>query len=230
MRQGLRILVAATLEACLAALLDPPWMWVVGYIALVTGLVGLCAMAGWPHLLAKRLDGTVPWWSLVVFWPWHGMTRAILALRRLGSEPLTAEIHPGWLLGGWPHDRALWSQWPAVVDLTCELPRRGPEQPYLCLPTWDGTAPRQEDIRRGVAFAVEQRAKGRSVLVHCAAGHGRSATVLAAALVEAGLHATWQEAVAHMRSVRPGVGLVTEQRAALHEWAAASGGEHGTGD
>ncbi len=36
---------------------------------------------------------------------------------------------------------------------------------------------------QGVSWALAQRAAGRKVLVHCAHGHGRSATVLAAILI-----------------------------------------------
>lgn len=40
-------------------------------------------------------------------------------------------------------------------------------------------------IEQGVQWALAQRAEGRPVLVHCAHGHGRSATVLAAILIGA---------------------------------------------
>jgi hypothetical protein len=41
-------------------------------------------------------------------------------------------------IGGWPEQ----PQWlpagnPAMVDVTCELPRTFFDSPYLCLPTWD---------------------------------------------------------------------------------------------
>lgn len=38
-------------------------------------------------------------------------------------------------------------------------------------------------VVQGVSWALAQRAAGRKVLVHCAHGHGRSATVLAAILI-----------------------------------------------
>lgn len=40
-------------------------------------------------------------------------------------------------------------------------------------------------LPQGVQWALAQRAAGRPVLVHCAHGHGRSATVLAAILIGA---------------------------------------------
>lgn len=225
MRQGAVLLVAAVFEAVLASLLGGWAGWLVGYVALVTGLVAVAHLGGWTWLLGKRpRDGRVPWWSLVVLWPWHLLTRGVFHLRRaLSGETLTDRVGDRWLLGGWPHDPAARDPWPAVVDMTCELPRRAPTDAYLCLPTWDGTAPRPVDIERGAAFAVQHHREGHEVLVHCAAGHGRSTVVLAAALVRAGEHATWRDAVAALRKRRPGVRLVPEQEAALDAWVARFG-------
>ena len=54
---------------------------------------------------------------------------------------------------------------------------------YLNLAVWDTHAPTAQQIETGVQWALAQRAAGRPVLVHCAHGHGRSATVLAAILI-----------------------------------------------
>lgn len=48
---------------------------------------------------------------------------------------------------------------------------------------WDTHAPTPQQIEAGVQWALAQRASGLPVLVHCAHGHGRSATVLAAILI-----------------------------------------------
>ena len=53
--------------------------------------------------------------------------------------------------------------------------------------TYGGVGPqlqaRASRPEQGVSWALAQRAAGRKVLVHCAHGHGRSATVLAAILI-----------------------------------------------
>ncbi|MBN2799642.1 MAG: dual specificity protein phosphatase family protein [Deltaproteobacteria bacterium] len=223
MRQGHRILLAATAELAFTLMLPPSSRTVFLYITLTTAVVGLSSLMGWTRLFLKRSDGWIPLSMLVIFWPWHTFLWVVFLMQRTWSKDnLYDEVAPGWILGAWPWDHRTWERWPAVVDLTCELPRRAPAgTPYLNLPTWDGTAPTQEAIRAGVDFALTQRALGRRVLIHCAAGHGRSATVMAAALTEGGLAPSWQEAVALMRRARPSVRLIPEQEQALSTWAQA---------
>ena len=221
MKRAMPILLVGTVEIALAAWLGAPWIALLGWMAAVTVMVGASIAVRWTGLFLKNANGDMPWWVPIAFWPWLLTLRGILLLRRkVGSEPLFSEIHPGWFLGGWPYDPKVFERWPAVIDVTCELPRRRPEGPYLCLPTWDGTAPPVEDIERAVRWALAQRKQGYEILVHCAAGHSRSATVLAACLVAAHLHRDWKEAVVHMEGLRRGVHLIPEQEEVLTRWAA----------
>lgn len=74
-----------------------------------------------------------------------------------------------------------------MLDVTCELPLQLAPPAYLNLAVWDTHAPTPAQIDQGVQWAMQQRAAGRPILVHCAHGHGRSATVLGAILIgEAG--------------------------------------------
>jgi hypothetical protein len=208
--------------------------------------------------------------------------------RRKSSEPLYNQLQGTRLyIGGWP-EQAGWlpADKPAVLDVTCELPRTAADSPYLVLPTWDTqgeaagagrleagccsipctsavmtdcrqqllwllvgpgsapptvclaaplplarcltpvcclfaplprfapAAPNTQQIQRGVDWAQEQLAAGQSVYIHCAHGHGRSATVLAALLIATGRAHSAEEAVELMRWVDGGsssmlVGLIT---------------------
>lgn len=112
---------------------------------------------------------------------------------------------------------------PAVLDVTCELPLQLAPPAYLNLAVWDTHAPTPAQIERGVAWALGQRAAGCPVLVHCAHGHGRSATVLAAILIAEGAAAGPAEAEALMKAQRPRVRLNKRQMGALKAWAAARG-------
>jgi atypical dual specificity phosphatase len=72
---------------------------------------------------------------------------------------------------------------------------------YLCLPIPDGSAPSLEQTQRFVRFLDEQQLLGRAVAVHCAAGRGRTGTMLATYLISQGV--PWLEAIARVRASEP---------------------------
>jgi hypothetical protein len=191
-----------------------PCLWSAAVWAYVT--VAMTARA--PHWFGKRDDGSVAPWSYALFLPWHSVVRTTSRLdRTLSKDGLYTEIHPGWWVGGWPVEAYPWAGETAILDVTCELPRRDAEA-YLCLPTWDATDPSLADLERGVAWAVAQRAAGRTVLVHCAHGRGRSVTVLCAALAGAGVYPDWEAAYAAAAKKRR-VRITSVQRRRLVQWA-----------
>ncbi|HUR45593.1 MAG TPA: dual specificity protein phosphatase family protein [Candidatus Saccharimonadales bacterium] len=73
---------------------------------------------------------------------------------------------------------------------------------YLCLPIPDGFPPSLEQTQRFVKFLAEQQQQDRAVAVHCAAGRGRTGTMLAAYLIFQGVN--WLEATARVRASEPG--------------------------
>lgn len=218
MRHGTILTVAGMAELFAALWLPWPWMLLVAYPGAVTLAVGIATTARTPGLLGKRSDGTFPLWSYVLFASWHLLYRGLGRGWHNTDEPPFTEVHPGWYVGGWPQP-SHWTQWPAVVDVTCELPRTGPDTNYLYVPTWDRTPPEPEALRHAAQFAAQHHRAGQPVLVHCAQGHGRSVTVLVAALVEAGMHDSWRGALAHVKSLRPRARLSSAQAEALDAWA-----------
>ena len=110
----------------------------------------------------------------------------------------------------------------AILDLTCELPRRvfNPAlvPAYLCIPTFDRSAPRPADIQRAVEFARAQRRQGHDVVVHCAFGHGRSSITLLACLMAEGIVGSFAEGEAMLRKVRPLVSMSDVQKHLLEAW------------
>ena len=87
---------------------------------------------------------------------------------------------------------------------------------YLHLPVPDLTPPSPEQLDRALAFIDQQRVAGRSVVVHCLVGQGRTGTVLAAFLIRAG--ATPEHALAELRARCPGAVGTRSQEQALHAY------------
>ncbi|EFJ42305.1 hypothetical protein VOLCADRAFT_121563 [Volvox carteri f. nagariensis] len=206
---------------------------VLGYSAFVGYTVALAAsrlLAGSStKLLGKRSSsGIIHPLGWLMMLPYHLGLRVKLGVQRLiSSEALYNRVLPGWYIGGWPWSGSeLPPDSPSVLDCTCELPRTHRNR-YMCLPIWDTQAPTPALIERGVAFALTERALGKSVYVHCAHGHGRSALLLIACLLEAGHVATWEEGLAVLKAARPRVHLNSRQRQALEGWVHSRGGRDG---
>ncbi|MCC6647871.1 MAG: dual specificity protein phosphatase family protein [Polyangiaceae bacterium] len=192
-------------------MLTRPWgLAPLGWMGLSTQAVAAAYAANEPRVFGKRRDGRVPLTTWLLFAPYLALAElTVWAMSRLGREPDWDEIVPGLFLGR----RA--SRLPdgvtAVVDLTAELGRIPGDAEYLPIPTLDGAAPRQASVLELVRYLDAHRV----VAIHCAAGHGRSAMVMAALLVARGHAADAAHAEALMRDRRPGVRMSGDQRATL---------------
>lgn len=107
-----------------------------------------------------------------------------------------------------------------VVSLTEDpLPRTWVNDAGLMavhIPIPDMAAPGERQLALALDTIDRAKRSGMGVAVHCAAGKGRTGTVLAAYFVAAGLTAA--EALGKVRELRPGSVETWEQERAIEEW------------
>ncbi|WCJ19093.1 hypothetical protein M5689_001399 [Euphorbia peplus] len=195
------------------------------YASLISFLLSLAShpYINLPLILGKNTDGTFPIWSLIIFSPYLVFVRIFSLARRFvsGEEPYT-EVSDGVFVGGWPFSgAALPPGDPAIVDCTCELPRK-PEfkrNSYLCIPTWDTRAPSPGEIEAGVKWVCRKRGLNQPVFIHCAYGHGRSVAVACAVLVGLGVAENWKAAEKMIKEKRPYIRMNSLHRKSLEEWS-----------
>lgn len=209
---------------CIAANWELGWVGApVIWFGLSVVVAGLAYLLGTPAPFGKRADGSVQPLALLVIAPYRWLAWAAW-LRRRRRHPEACQAIA--TLGDatiWLGRRALASELPddtkLIVDLPCELPpSRHPTAIVRCLPTLDGRPPAIEGM---AALVDELLATDGPAFVHCAAGRGRSATLVAAALIRAGRCADAAEAVILMREHRPEV-AITKAQADAAERAAHS--------
>ncbi len=173
-------------------------------------------------LLGKnKMNGQLPLRSYIAFWPFHLWNYIeILSKKyifRRQVEDVTMVINQ-WYIGGWFSDSQCdITQWEAIVDLTAEFYERAECKHYLNIPVWDGNPPSVVDIDRAAKF-ISKHAKYGPTLCHCAAGIGRSSTVMCAALVDSKMASDYKEAFKMIQAKRPIVRLNRKMIAALEEW------------
>jgi protein-tyrosine phosphatase len=188
-----------------------------GWLLLWPALDGLLLSAAYaglgPRVCGKRANGRLAWWAVLVFLPYLGLTWVVWHLNRAVSRELPChEVAPTLWVGRRPFVHELPPGVNLVVDLTAEFvahPKVLRGRTYLCLPTLDLSAPEEKAFQHLVSHIAGWQG---IVYIHCAAGHGRSATLAAAVLIARGLANSVEEAEKVMRKARPGIRLAPTQR------------------
>ena len=169
-------------------------------------LVGCAYGSVGPALFGKQSNGRLAIVNFTLLLPYIVLAWATWAIARLvTSEPPCSEVSPGLWIGRRPLTRELPPDLAVVVDLTCELwePGRIRRMPgYVCQPTLDESfppPPRSAELIRRLASM-----RG-TMLIHCAQGHGRSATLAAAVMVARGVASDFEDATRRVKLARPAI-------------------------
>jgi hypothetical protein len=176
-----------------------------------------------PRMLLKQADGRRRLIGWVLFAPYFLLTAVTFGLHRLLSREApyveaTRNLYFGRRLSTVELTAA---GWPSVLDLAGEFTasRSARELPrYRSLPVLDATAPTEAELHSAVAWIAKGVASG-SVYVHCALGHGRSACVVIAYLLEQRTVADVADGERLLQSLRPSVRLRRTQFEALERFA-----------
>lgn len=190
--------------------------------------VGFAYMFNEPKAFGKKSDGRLNFFSYLVYWPYHLLNSfSLFVFRRVARENAFDKIDNNVYLGCRLNrgDGQFISRLNirSVLDLTCEFSETASlrQLSCRCIPVLDTCAPTLSELRDGAAW-INQQSKEGAVYVHCALGHGRSATFVAAYLLLNGKAHSAQEAINQVAALRHGIELSASQRALLEQMAEAS--------
>ena len=210
-RLALRYGLGSAVCAALAVNLGGAWLWLLwpcAALLLVALNYALFGAAGFQ----KRADGTL---SAASSWLLAPYLLGAWVNSRLWTRkhPQADQVVEGVWLGRVPSAREA-APFAAVLDLSAELPVRLPGKTYRNLPLLDLVAPDVEACRQGAELIEELQRQG-PLLVCCALGYSRSATLVAAWLLQSGRADSVEQAIAMIRAARPRIVLGDAQRKAL---------------
>ena len=177
-------------------------------------------------LYGKRSDGTRAWWLVALALPFLGPVWIWWHARRPTlTEAPWHELSSDLVIGRRLLDREFDLEVDHIVDLTCEYTERPQQRQhagYVCLPIVDGAAPPPLVL---LQYAQRLNKLEGRIFLHCAEGHGRTATVAAALLLVRGTASHVDDALVRIAAVRPKARPYARQLRALRRMAEAIGGE-----
>ena len=203
-------------------LMEGGWFFLAVWLGADFVTLGVAHSRGWHRVFGKRADGSLPWWSWLVFLPLLTYTTVVWHLIRLCScEPAHNAITENLVVGRRLLPFELAGEFDNLVDLTAEFPepsaiRSSPS--YRSFPILDGGAPTPEALRAAVASLRPGR-----TFVHCAQGHGRTGLFALAVLLNAGVARSVEDGMRILSELRPAIRLSREQHRCIQAYAQRAG-------
>ncbi len=194
MQVAILYFIAALVLFC-AAILVPTFYFsaLLAWCGLSVLLVALAYSLNFAKIFRKRRDGSIPWYIRWAFIPFLVGTQLYNAYqRRTDKVPAIQKVDEGLYLACrlFPSDVDTLKKFgvEAVLDVTCEFDGLdwslyGEGFDYLNIPVLDHAVPSKSQLSRAINWLHHHKQQGRSVVVHCALGRGRSVMVVAAYLL-----------------------------------------------
>ncbi len=218
MRYGVSLCLLGMFQIVLALQAGPAG-WLIAWSGMSWVLAGCSYAFLGPKLFGKRADGRLTVGNMVLLLPFLLVTWLLWHLQiAFTREPHHAEVAPGIWFGRRCYGHELPPEIKMVVDLTAEFAEtRAVQQDrtYLCVPTLDASVPSPQAFGELIDALVRCEAP---LYVHCALGHGRSATVVIAVLAAKGIARTLEEAEQRVKQARKGIRINAVQRNLLQQW------------
>lgn len=193
------------------------WCLLICWLGLDFAVLGIAYHRGIHGIFGKRVTGTLPIWSWIIFLPLFVYTTIVWhVLRLIIREPASNIVSQQLVVGRRLLPKEFQGTFDNFVDLTAEFaePSAIRESPaYFCFPVLDRAAPTPEALWQ----AVNKLHSGKT-FVHCAQGHGRTGLFAAAILLNSRTAHTIDEALQILKAARPGISLSNEQHCCINEF------------
>ena len=210
MKYGLAFAILAVLIA-VVAIRNGGWFYILLWPALSFALVAVAYFGAGVVIFGKRPNGTISTSRLILLAPflvyltlvWH-------AIGCFSREPAFDQLADTVFIGRRLLSRERPSHFDHIVDLTCEFnePLALRASSYISFPTLDGHFPAAETLLERVRRVADLDG---TVYIHCAQGHGRTATFAIALLLQQGISTSVDNAVSYVLERRPHARLVRSQ-------------------
>lgn len=167
--------------------------------SLSLSLISIGYVSGSARVYGKQDDGQINVVLRLLHLPFGLLQRTLLRVywKKDGREP--SALGDGLFIGSYTGEVVLLKS-PLVIDMTAELPKMRGASETVLIRTLDGTPPDPEEMAKAAKRALDHKG---DVLVHCAAGRGRSAAMAIVILVLRGDASDVGEAAKLLKDKRP---------------------------
>lgn len=179
------------------------------------------------NITGKTISGEIPILNCIVFQDYIIFYRTLIHTYRIFKpQPITTKIKKGQYISGWLNDiKHLYNAGSNCskilqIDTTSELPRciYNPNIIYICVALYDCTSPTNEQFNYLTNLCNQYYNNNYDIVIQCAYGHGRSATLTIAYLLSQKLDSDIFAIEKSLYTIRRGVKLNRLQLKALVNW------------